>query len=56
MDTLAIIVSQSTGTETAATTINYANVILKVMKIPSDNATTRLNAMVKNLNIVSFVI
>ena len=47
MDTLANIVSQSTGTGTAAATINYANVILKVMKIPSDIATTRLNAMIK---------
>ena len=46
IDTLANIVLQSTGTGTATTTINYANVILKVMKIPSDIATTRLNAMV----------
>ena len=47
MDTLANIVSQSTGTGTAAATINYANVILKVMKIPSDIATSILNTIVK---------
>ena len=47
IDTSANIVSQSTGTGTGAATINYSNVILKVMKIPSDIATTRLNAMIK---------
>ena len=36
MDTLANIVSQSTGSATAAATINYTNVILMVIKIPSD--------------------
>ena len=48
MDTLANIVSQSTGTGTPIASINYANVILKLMKIPSNIATTRQNAMVKH--------
>ena len=48
MDTLANIVLQSTVTETAAETINYANIIIKVIKISIDIAQQRLNAMVEN--------
>ena len=47
MDTLANNFSQSTGTGTATATIYYANVIIKVINIPSDIATSRVNAMVK---------
>ena len=47
MDTLANIVSQSTGTGVAAATINYSNVILKMIKIPSDIANTRINSMIE---------
>ena len=47
MDQLANIVNQSTLTGTPTATINYANVIVKVLKIPSDVATNRLNLMMK---------
>ena len=47
MDTLANIVSQSTLTGTPTATINYANIIVKEMKLPADIAAARLNAMIK---------
>ena len=47
MDQFSNIVSQSTLTGTPAATINFSNVILKILKIPSDIAINRLNAMVK---------
>ena len=47
MDQLANAVSQSTLTGTAAATINSANIICKVLKVPSDVCTNRLNAMMK---------
>ena len=47
-DSLANLVEKSTGTGTAAATINYANVICKVTKLPAEIAQARLNAMVKS--------
>ena len=38
---------QSTETGTLASTINYANVILKVIRIPIVSATTRFNRMIQ---------
>jgi len=47
METLANLVNQSTLTGTAAATLNSANVIVKVLKLPADIAGNRLNAMIK---------
>ena len=45
---LTNVVALSCGTGTAAATINFAYVVCKVLKIPSDIASDRLDAMVKN--------
>ena len=47
MDTLANVVNQSTLTGTPTATINSCNIVCKVLKIPADIATNRLNAMIK---------
>ena len=47
MDQLANVVSQSTLTGTPNATINFANIICKVLKLPSEVANARLNSMVK---------
>jgi hypothetical protein len=41
MDQLANLINQSTLTGTGAATLNYANLIVKVLKVPSDIATNR---------------
>ena len=48
MDQLSNIVNQSTLTGTPVATINSANVILKLMKLPAEIAANRYNAMVKS--------
>ena len=47
MDTLANLINQSTLTQTGDAKLNSANVIVKVLKLPADIATNRLNAMIK---------
>ena len=47
MDQLSNLITVSGGTGTAAASINFANVICKVTKLPPDIATNRLNAMIK---------
>jgi len=47
MDTIANVVALSGGSGTAAATINYANVIAKVTKLPADIASARLFGMTK---------
>ena len=49
MDSLANLVDKSAaGTGTAAATLNSANIICKVTKLPSEIASARLNAMIKS--------
>ena len=45
---LANVIALSGGTGTAAATINFCNVVCKVLKLPSDIASNRLLAMSKN--------
>ena len=47
LDTVANLVSVSTATGTAVSTINSANLICKVWKLPSELALTRLQNMIK---------
>ena len=47
MEPLANVVALSGGTGTAPATINFANVMCKVLNIPSDIAGDRLNEMIK---------
>jgi len=47
MDTLSNVVNQSTLTGTPTATINSCNIVCKVLKIPADICTNRLNAMIK---------
>jgi hypothetical protein len=47
-DSLSNVVEKSTGTGTATATINNANVIVKLTKLPSEIAQARLNAMIKS--------
>ena len=48
MESLANVVAISGGTGTVAATINFANVVCKVFKLPLDIAQNRLIAMIKN--------
>ena len=47
MDQLANLINQSTLTGTGAATLNNANLIVKVLKLPAEIALNRLNAMIK---------
>ena len=47
MDLLANLINQSTLTGTGAATLNNANLIVKVLKLPAEIALNRLNAMIK---------
>ena len=47
METIANLINQSTLTGTGSATLNSANVIVKVLKLPADIAGNRLNAMIK---------
>ena len=47
MDNLANVITLSGGTGTAAATINYANIVCKVLKLLLDIASNRLIAMTK---------
>ena len=50
MDQLANVIALSGATGTAAATINYANAVCKVLKLPYDGSQIRLNAMTKKQN------
>jgi hypothetical protein len=47
MDLLANLINQSTLTGTGVATLNNANLIVKVLKLPAEIALNRLNAMIK---------
>jgi hypothetical protein len=47
MDQLTNLINQSTLTGTGAATLNNANLIVKVLKLPAEIAVNRLNAMIK---------
>ena len=54
VDTLTNVVAVSTGGGTASATINFANLICKVMKLPSELALSRLQNMNKLLHTPKF--